>query len=309
MELMLALAAGAGLVTGIATTRIFGGRKEAAVVIPPTAPEPALEELRVLRALCGIPNVNSVRRYSLASEATEAMRSVLEPLIAQEVTAAAVTTDGGMLWAGLGDPSSLEFAGSFAARLDGVPEEVWRVTWRSQDGIELVAQRFPMVRGAQWLVCVASGTPVDRMRLARAAYESGLAAATKPSPQRDSRPLSPSELASWAPIRAVAEHTPLLAARVWTSGEESFSAGDVRMGQPTLSTQVQLEGWSQLVRNTLGSQVGTMYETTEARVCFHPIGSNGLLELTTGTTRPHPWRRAYAAARQLEHARDQREAG
>ncbi len=305
---MLAIAAGAGLVTGIATTRIFGARKDPAVVIPPPAPEPALEELRVLRALCEIPNVNSVRRYSLASEAAEAMDSMLEPLVVQEVRAAAVTTAGGMLWAGLGEQRFVDIASSFAARLDGVPEDIWRVSWRSQGGIELVAQRFPMVRGARWLVCVASGTPVDRVRLARAAYESGLATATRPTVQRDIRPLSAQELARWQPIRAVAEHTPLLAARVWTRAEVSLSAGDVRVAQTTLSTQTQLSAWSRLVEDSLGHQVGTMYETADARVCFHPIGPEGLLELTTGMTRPHPWRRAYAAARQLEHARDQREA-
>ncbi len=308
MELMLAIAAGAGLVTGIATTRIFSGRRQTPAVLPEAVPEPAAQELRTLRALCEIPNVNSIRRFSLASEGDEAMRSVLESVVVHDVRAAAITGRGGMLWSGLGETPKLDAAASFAARLGDLPDDLWRVSWRSEQGIEIVAQRFSLVRDAQWLVCVASGNPVDRMRLARAAYASGLDLTARKTAERDIRPLQPSELSSWQPVRAIAEHTQLLSARIWGAGEKRFSAGDVSVGQTALETQIKLHRWSQLIQATLGQPVGTMFEGAGTRVCFHNVGTDGCLELTTATTRPHPWRRAYAAARQLQLGSEQREA-
>ncbi len=308
MDLMLAIAAGAGLVTGLATARVFGGRRETPAMFAAPEPNEALAELRTLRALCDIPNVNSIRRYSLATEAGEAMQRCLESLVGEDVRAAAITAEGGAVWKGLGDLDSLRDASSFAARLDHVPPKVLRVAWRSDQGIEIVAQRFPMLRQSRWVVCVASGTPVDRMRLARVAYESGLRNGIELAQDVEARPLTPADLGGWRPLVSLCEHSPLRAARVWTRGEKRFSVGAADESRPVLRTQVALHAWSQLVAAKLGAELGTLYETGSTRIAFHPVAADSLLELVTGTTRPHPWRRAYAAARQLEHSQSQREA-
>lgn len=299
MALVAIASAAAGLAVGFATARVFGQHPPQTLELQAGDETRAVEQLRALQMVCQISATPSTRRHALALDGVEFSRSLLEHIVHGPVLAGAVVDEQGMELSGLGAREYREAAGSFAARLEGLASNAWRVKWRSSDGVELTAQRCPLSRVARWLVCVASGAPVDPVALSRIAAETGLLAQLGEHRPTDVAPLSGPELRGRPALAHLGEHIPLLMAELWTTNESGFDLGRLRVPQTVVEAHDGLHRWASLVEHELGSSRGVCVDVGAERFGFHPVGEGAELALATPGGRGYPWQRINAAARQL----------
>ena len=309
MALITIAAAGAGLAVGFATARIiFRPRPQTLELQAATDPRVA-EQLRALQMVCGINGMASPRRHTLALDAVEAVRGTLEHLVSGSVLASSIVDVEGGVLASVGDERHVAAMASFSARLGGLGPEVWRVSWRSREGLELVAQRSPISRASRWLVCLASGAPVDRVALSRAAAESGLLEQIEGPSASAVVPLRVSDVRDYPALGRLCDHSPVLAACLWTSGERVFSAGRAKIPDAVLTAQNELQRWAGLVWPELGAALGSHFEVGGESMAFHTVDEQTVLGLVMPGGRPHPWQRITAMAPQLRQPLQMRRAG
>lgn len=299
MALITIAAATAGLAVGFATARIIARPSSRTLELQSGSDPRVADQLRALQMVCGINGTASAKRHSMALDAVEAMRGLLEQLTSRSVLASVIVDAEGGVLASVGEQKNIAATSSFSARLRGLGPEAWRVSWRSRGGIELVAQRSPISRASRWLVCLASGTPVDRVALGRAAAESGLLDRVEGPAPSPVVPLRAADVQDYPALGRLCEHSPVLAASLWAGGELVFRAGRARIPDPVLLTQNELQRWAELVEPELGAVVGTHFEVGAESLAFHAVDERTVLGLVLPGGRPHPWQRISAATPQL----------
>ncbi len=305
--MIVTLAAGlSGVVVGVVAALMFRRPTPMPALAPPIDPD-VQRELDAVRALCDLPAGATIPRHRLALDAESFTQELLGSVVRGSTAAAVVTAGDGMVWGSAGEPWARSVAASFAARLGGVAEEVWRVTWRSDAGVEVVAQRTRVHAGTRWLTCLSEGVPADRVALARVGISTGLMAAMTGSTDPRRR-IGAAELAAFEPLQRLSKHVALHSATFGAPSGGVVGVGHVLRSSGIGSITAALERWAPLVRDELGAPLGIVAEGPGYVDATHVAPDGRMLWLEAAAGTPYPWVRAASVAREMMRLVPEREA-